>query len=60
MDFSLSFLDEFVADALEAGARPYKPAVMRQEPAGENIGKPPSGLVGHNQGFSCWTYGACI
>ena len=29
MDFTLSFLDDFVADALESGAKPYKPISLR-------------------------------
>lgn len=29
MDFTMSFLDDYVSEALEAGATPYKPPMCR-------------------------------
>lgn len=38
MDSSLSFLDEFVSEALAAGAAPYKPPHQRQEELADGKG----------------------
>lgn len=39
VDSSLSFLDEFVSEALGAGAAPYKPPHQRQEELARGKGK---------------------
>lgn len=39
VDSSLSFLDEFVSEALAAGAAPYKPPHQRQEELARTKGK---------------------
>ena len=51
MDFSLSFLDDFVSDALEAGGQPYKLVGFRQA-ASVTTSK---GRLSYEQGLS-WIF----